>query len=191
MKHILNEIKSTKSCSLRTDARSTKVETLACKRTCMLLSQFLVHSIHIAHFSSAYTDITGRINRGIVMESANHYYQYPLYVIPNIEDSEITSDLVSEKANILIPQTMSIEKTESEDVVVTDLLTSSDGAYAKTVVDGKITSYEKESGDTDGPFAFACLAQKNGADAGADESTDAAAGEDSPAEGDSAADESG
>ena len=64
---------------------------------------------------------------------------------------------------------MSIEKTESEDVVVTDLLTSSDGAYAKTVVDGKITSYEKESGDTDGPFAFACLAQKNGADAGADE----------------------
>ena len=60
MKHILNEIKSTKSCSLRTDARSTKVETLACKRTCMLLSQFLVHSIHIAHFSSAYTDITGR-----------------------------------------------------------------------------------------------------------------------------------
>ena len=26
----------------------------------MLLSQFLVHSIHIAHFSSAYTDITGR-----------------------------------------------------------------------------------------------------------------------------------
>ena len=101
-----------------------------------------------------------KINRGIVMESANHYYQYPLYVIPNIEDSEITSDLVSEKANILIPQTMSIEKTESEDVVVTDLLTSSDGAYAKTVVDGKITSYEKESGDTDGPFAFACLAQK-------------------------------
>ena len=132
-----------------------------------------------------------KINRGIVMESANHYYQYPLYVIPNIEDSEITSDLVSEKANILIPQTMSIEKTESEDVVVTDLLTSSDGAYAKTVVDGKITSYEKESGDTDGPFAFACLAQKNGADAGADESTDAATGEDSPAEGDSAADESG
>ena len=132
-----------------------------------------------------------KINRGIVMESANHYYQYPLYVIPNIEDSEITSDLVSEKANILIPQTMSIEKTESEDVVVTDLLTSSDGAYAKTVVDGKITSYEKESGDTDGPFAFACLAQKNGADTGADESTDAAAGEDSPAEGDSVADESG
>ena len=103
------------------------------------------------------------IDRGIVMEGSNHYYQYPIYVIPNIEDGDITSDLVSEKANILLPQTMSIQKTETEGVTVTDLLTSSDSSYAKTVSDGKLSTYEKESGDAEGPFALACLAEKTSA----------------------------
>ncbi len=98
---------------------------------------------------------------GIVMESSNHYYQYPLYVIPEIEDTEVTSDLVSEKANILIPQALGILETEKENVTLTKLLSSSDEAYTKQVVDGKIATYEKESGDIDGPFAFAYLAEKD------------------------------
>ena len=106
---------------------------------------------------------------GIVMESSNHYYQYPLYVIPQIEDTEITSDLVSEKANILIPQALGILETGREDVTLTKLLSSSEGAYAKSVVDGKITAFEKESGDTDGPFAFAYLAAKSAASASDDQ----------------------
>ena len=101
---------------------------------------------------------------GIVMESSSNYYQYPMYIIPNIENTEITSDLAEENANILIPQALGIVSTGSDDVTLTELLSSSSGAYAKRVVDGTISTYEKEDGDIDGPFAYAYLAEKETAE---------------------------
>lgn len=101
---------------------------------------------------------------GIVMESSSNYYQYPMNIIPNIENTEITSDLAEENANILIPQALGIVSTGSDDVTLTELLSSSSGAYAKRVVDGTISTYEKEAGDIDGPFAYAYLAEKETAE---------------------------
>ena len=126
---------------------------------------------------------------GIVMESSNHYYQYPLYVIPQIEDTDITSDLVSEKANILIPQALGILETGLEDVTLTKLMTSSDGAYAKAVKDGKISTYEKESGDADGPFAFAYFAEKTASAALGDDDAASDASDDADRSADGGSDE--
>ena len=110
---------------------------------------------------------------GIVMESSSNYYQYPMYIIPNIEDTQITSDLAEENANILIPQALGIVSTGSDNVTLTELLSSSSGAYSKQVVDGTISTYEKEDGDIDGPFAYAYLAEKETAesDDGSEEDT--------------------
>ncbi len=101
---------------------------------------------------------------GIVMESSNNYYQYPMYIVPNIENTELTSDLAEENANLLIPQARGIVSTAGDDVTLTELLSSSDGAYSKQVVDGQISTYEKEAGDIDGPFGYAYLAEKKAAE---------------------------
>ena len=128
---------------------------------------------------------------GIVMESSNHYYQYPMYVIPGIESAELTSDLAEENANILIPQAFGIKSTDREDVTLTELLSSSSGAYAKKVVDGTISTYEKEDGDEEGPFAYAYLAEKEAADTSADDSGDADTSADGSGDADTSADDSG
>ncbi len=131
----------------------------------------------LKNFASVFDAYGMKLGDGVVMESSGSYYQYPLYVLPNIESTDFMTDL--DNVNILMPNTLGITKTESSsddessesstassdsgegsDVTITDLLTSSDGAYLKTVENGQLSTYEKESGDVEGPFAYACLAEK-------------------------------
>lgn len=97
---------------------------------------------------------------GIVMESANHYYQYPMYVIPSIASSEITGDLAAQGMNILMPNALALSETGAEDIAVTPLLETSSGAYLKQVIDGQIPSADQEDGDVSGQFMLAALAGK-------------------------------
>ena len=97
---------------------------------------------------------------GLVMESANHYYQYPMYVMPSIASSDITDDLAGQNANILMPNSLGMTENGASGVTVTPLLQTSDGAFLKKVTDGKITTTEKEDGDTVGQFDVAALAEK-------------------------------
>ncbi len=98
---------------------------------------------------------------GIVMETANHYYQYPMYVIPTIATSEITQDLVSANMNVLMPNALGMIANEAEGTDVTPLLQTSGGAYLKTVTNGQLNSTEKEDGDETGTFLLAALATKS------------------------------
>ncbi len=148
----------------------------------------------LTNFASVFDSYGMKLGDGVVMETSGNYYQYPLYVLPNIESTDFMTDL--DNVNILIPNALGITKTnsssdsdssdssaassgESEDseITITDLLTSSDGAYLKTVKDGQLTTYEKESGDAEGPFAYACLSEKpakdkEDADDAADDTSD-------------------
>lgn len=92
---------------------------------------------------------------GVVVEGdAEHYaFQQPYILLPDIGEHEITSPLIEENYYAIMPiaQGMTVKDTSG---AVTKLLTTSDKSYSKA--DGyNIETYEKEDGDTDGPFATA------------------------------------
>lgn len=95
----------------------------------------------------------------IAMETSGSYYNYPINIIAGIESTDITSDLASEKANIIMTNAIALKTTDADAVTVTDLLTSSDGAYAKVPQNGQLPTLEKESGDVSGPFVYAVMSE--------------------------------
>lgn len=95
---------------------------------------------------------------GIVVEEDREHYAFdaPYILLPDIQESEITSPLIEENYYTLIPiaQGMKVVGDGTSTSVVTELLTTSDTAFNK--VDGyQLETYEKEEKDTDGPFAVA------------------------------------
>ena len=95
----------------------------------------------------------------IAMETSGSYYNYPINIIAGIESTDITSELASEKSNIIMTNAIALKTTDADAVTITDLLTSSDGAYAKVPQNGQLTTLEKESGDVSGPFVYAVMSE--------------------------------
>lgn len=94
---------------------------------------------------------------GIVLEgdSSHHMQGYNYYLLPDINSHDVTQPLVDGGYYILMPvaQGITISDELRDGLTVTQLLTTSDSAYAKA--DGyNITTFDKEEGDTDGPFAL-------------------------------------
>ena len=90
---------------------------------------------------------------GIVVESdRDHYaFQQPYILLPDISSDEITDPLIEAKYYAIIPIAQGLTITGSS---ATALLTTSDSAFSKAA-GFKLDTYEKEEGDTDGPFAVA------------------------------------
>ena len=90
---------------------------------------------------------------GIVVETdRSHYaFQQPYILLPDIASSDITDPLLEENYYALIPLAQGLTVTGSS---ATALLTTSDTAFSKTA-GFQLETYEKEEGDTDGPFALA------------------------------------
>lgn len=84
----------------------------------------------------------------------------PLYLLPNIENHDITKPLVDNKLNIILPYTQAIENLQQKNAntKITPLLTTSNSAYAKVNNESTIA---KESGDIEGPFNLAILIEDN------------------------------
>lgn len=95
---------------------------------------------------------------GIVIEGNQNYYAWgtPYYLLPEIEDHAITSPLSENGYYVLLPiaQGLMVDDELPDGVTVTELLTTSDSAFSKTA-GYSLTTYEKEDGDIDGPFALA------------------------------------
>jgi ABC-2 type transport system permease protein len=70
-------------------------------------------------------------------------------------DHDITEPLTSGGYKVLLPiaQGLKVSSGLRDGLSVTQLLTTSDSAYSKTG-GYSITTYDKESGDVDGPFAL-------------------------------------
>lgn len=99
------------------------------------------------------------LTEGIVMEQdAGHYVQIPYYLVPDINSTEVSSDMTGGSQYVLLAAAQGIETLEDarESVTVTGILSTSDSAYSKTDVEN-MTTYSKEEGDTDGPFDLAVL----------------------------------
>lgn len=109
---------------------------------------------NMKQFDSVLAAYDIKVTSGIVMEQdSNHYYQYPFYLLPNVESSDLTSS-VDQYVFIPYAQTVSNTKENTDNLTWTELLTTSEKAYIKTDVQN-MTSYQKESGDASGTFTLA------------------------------------
>lgn len=108
------------------------------------------------------------ITDGIVIETdKNHYVQVPYYLVPNINYADVTSKMTGGSQYVLLSgcQGFSVSEDVRDTVNVSEILTTSDGAYIKSDPENMKT-YEKEDGDVDGPFAVAAAVSEtlNGTD---------------------------
>lgn len=106
---------------------------------------------------SLLSDYGVEAQEGIVVEADREHFafQTPYVLMPDMADSEITNSLIEEHYYPLMPVSLGLKVNGNTGKgTVTELLTTSDYAFSKT--DGyDISTYEKEDGDVDGPFAVA------------------------------------
>ena len=100
---------------------------------------------------------------GIVVEGDQNRYIWgmPYYLLPELNSHTITYPLMEENYSVLLPlaQGLIMEETENENISTSELLTTSDSAFSKAA-GYQMTTYEKEDGDIDGPFALAVAASE-------------------------------
>ena len=104
---------------------------------------------------SLLADYNVEVTDGVVVESDREHYafQAPYILLPDIGESSITKPLIDENYYAIMPiaQGLTVRDTSG---AVTELLTTSETAYSK-MAGYDISTYEKEDGDIDGPFALA------------------------------------
>ena len=92
---------------------------------------------------------------GIVVEQDREHYAigYPYLVMPELSSHDITDALVEEGYHPIFSLAQGLTTSESTSSAVTTLLTTSDTSFSKAA-GFDLTTYEKEEGDTDGPFVL-------------------------------------
>lgn len=98
------------------------------------------------------------VSEGIVIEGDREHYAFssPFILMPDMNGSGITDALMEERYYPIMPIAagLTVNGEGSSGATVTELLTTSDSAYSKTT-GYELTTYEREEGDVDGPFALA------------------------------------
>ncbi len=102
-----------------------------------------------------------RVAEGLVVEqNQEHYYRSPYYLLPALDSDTYTAGIYG-KYYIFAPyaQEIQIADAEAEGMTYSSFLTTSDSAFSKTDY-ANAENFEKEEGDTDGPFAIGVEAVK-------------------------------
>ena len=123
----------------------------------MILTDYTGKSME--NLSSVLSYYGTEITDGVVMEgNSNYYVQIPYYLVPDINATEVSSDLTGGNAYVLLAAAQGIRMAEDkrDGVDVEGILSTSGSAYSKVGVENMQT-YEKEDGDVDGPFQLGVL----------------------------------
>ncbi len=95
---------------------------------------------------------------GVVVEGDQNHYVWgmPYYLLPDIGSHTITSPLNENGYYVLLPiaQGLIVQENLRDTLTVSELLTTSDASFSKAA-GYEMSTYEKEEGDADGPFALA------------------------------------
>ena len=93
---------------------------------------------------------------GIVVESEREAYAFgmPYVLLPTLAESDITDSLREENYYVLMPIAQGLTVGSTSAGTVTSLLDTTGTAYSKTA-GYDLETYDKEDGDTDGPFSLA------------------------------------
>ncbi len=106
---------------------------------------------------SLLSDYGVEANEGIVVESdRNHYTIYgQVVLLPDLNSDGITDSLIEDNYFVSMPISLGLTGGGSTSgATVTELLTTSSEAYSK-LAGYSMTTYDREDGDLDGPFALA------------------------------------
>ena len=96
----------------------------------------------------------------IVDPDSSHMYQTPIYLLPEVRPSTLTEGVYgSSYPYILMPYAQPILSDGAQDVSVTELLSTSESAYAKTGLEEN-DALKQEEGDRKGPFLVGVEAVK-------------------------------
>ena len=99
---------------------------------------------------------------GIVVEGDREHYafQAPFALMPDMAETDLTSSLIEERYYPIHPLAQGLD-TSGATSQITELLTTSETAFSK-VSGYDMSTYEKEEGDIDGPFAVALSVEATG-----------------------------
>ncbi len=100
---------------------------------------------------------------GIVVEGDREHYGfgYPYVLLPDLNSHSVTDSLIESRYYAILPIAQGMKITgQSDNAAVTALLTTSDASFSKAAGFG-LNTYEKEEGDTDGPFVLAVSIEHN------------------------------
>ena len=101
---------------------------------------------------------------GVILEGDSKHYimQVPYYLVPTINSTEITSEMVSDNRYVLMPVAQSIKIADEyrDSLTIEPVLTTSEDAYIKTDVQNMQT-FEKEDKDHKGQFYLGvCISEE-------------------------------
>ncbi|WP_319561188.1 GldG family protein [Marispirochaeta sp.] len=97
-----------------------------------------------------------QIGEGFLMEKeAKRYVNSPLFIVPELQDHEITKPLQENDLNVVTPNAVSLIKTERRprSLELTPILLTSDQAWSRT--DMENSSLLRQPGDLPGPHTIA------------------------------------
>ena len=97
------------------------------------------------------------VNDGIVVEEdqGHYYFGYPYILIPDLNSHAITDSLIENNYYVLMSISSGLTVSDNTGTgTVTELLTTTDSAFSK-IAGYDLSTYEKEEGDVEGPFALA------------------------------------
>ena len=99
---------------------------------------------------------------GIVVEGDREHYafQAPFALMPDMAETDLTSSLIEERYYPILPLAQGLD-TSGATSQITELLTTSETVFSK-VSGYDMSTYEKEEGDIDGPFAVALSVEATG-----------------------------
>ena len=111
-------------------------------------------STALTNLDSLLVDYDVTITEGVVVDTDRDHYAFtaPYVLMPDIESSDITDPLTEASSHVIVPIAQGL--TVGSGSGATALLTTSDDAVSKAA-GYAMTAYDKEDGDTDGPFTLA------------------------------------
>ena len=128
----------------------------------------LIHGVlnagHLANFEALGARFGVSMEDGIVIEGSQTHCAFgePYYLLPDIDSHAMTGDLRSSGYAVVLPMSagLTVEENEEDGIEVSRLLGSSADSYVKSA-GLNITTYDREDGDKDGPFALAVCARED------------------------------
>ena len=124
----------------------------------MLLITAPLQDTELTNIEELMSDYGVSLAEGIAIEGDTDYCAWgmPYYMLPTVNSHTITDPLVNGGYRVLLPlaQGLMVADELPENVSVTELLTTSDSSFSK-IAGYNLTTYDKEDGDIDGPFALA------------------------------------
>lgn len=113
------------------------------------------------NFNSVLEDYGVSVSGNMICEnSTSNYSQSPLYLIPNMESSSVTSGIDSNRL-VFMPYSVVLDLDwENEELSITKYLTTSDDAVGKANINQSTTTAYEE-GDIQGPFCLGAKIVKN------------------------------